>query len=129
VIALFIAAMEKGHVPVVHGDGLQSRDFTYVANCVQAIRQAAEAPGVSGQVFNVGTGSSVTVLGLVATLNKLLGTSMQAQHADPRAGDVRYSQADITRTHRDLGYAPAVAFEDGLAKTLAWYRGEKWEQS
>ncbi|HEX3151305.1 MAG TPA: NAD-dependent epimerase/dehydratase family protein [Gemmataceae bacterium] len=126
VIALFIAAMEKGQIPIVHGDGLQSRDFTYVANCVQAIRKAGDAPRVSARVFNVGTGSSVTVLDLVNVLNKLMGKAIQAKHADPRAGDVRYSQADITRTRRDLGYEPTVSFEDGLAKTLAWYRGEKW---
>jgi UDP-glucose 4-epimerase len=126
VIALFVAAMEKGQVPVVHGDGLQSRDFTYVANCVQAIRKAGEASGVSGRVFNVGTGSSVTVLDLVAVLNKLMGKSIQARHAEPRSGDVRYSQADITRTRRDLGYEPTVPFEDGLAKTLGWYRGQSW---
>jgi UDP-glucose 4-epimerase len=127
VIAIFTALMEKGTAPAVHGDGLQSRDFTYVANCVQAIMKAAEAKGVSGNVYNVGTGSSVTVLELVAALNKLMRTNLTAKHADPRAGDVRYSKADISRTQKDLGYEPTVAFEHGLAKTLAWYRGEKWD--
>ncbi|MBO0698253.1 MAG: LPS biosynthesis protein WbpP, partial [Zavarzinella sp.] len=73
------------------------------------------------------TGRSVTVLDLVAALNKLLGTSLKPQHADSRAGDVRYSKADISRARKDLGYDPTVSFEDGLAKTLTWYRGEKWE--
>jgi len=127
VIALFVAGMQKGVAPTVHGDGLQSRDFTYVGNCVQAIVKAAEAPGVSGKVYNVGTGRSVTVLDLVAALNTLMGTSLVPAHAGPRAGDVRYSQADISRARRDLGYDPRVPFEAGLAKTLAWYRGEKWE--
>src|SRR5262245_39830277 len=127
VIAIFTAAMQKGTPPTVHGDGGQSRDFTYVANCVQAIIKASEAPGVSGKVFNVGTGRSVTVLELVAALNKVLGTSLTPKHADPRAGDVRYSKADISRTRKELGYEPSVAFEAGLAKTLAWYKGEKWE--
>ena len=127
VIALFIAAMQKGEGPTVHGDGLQSRDFTYVANCVQAIRKAGEAPGVSGKVFNVGTGRSVTVLDLVAALNKLMGQSLAVKHAGPRAGDVRYSQADISRTRREIGYEPAVSFGEGLAKTLAWYQGKKWD--
>jgi UDP-glucose 4-epimerase len=127
VIAIFTALMKQGKAPTVHGDGLQSRDFTYVANCVQAILKAGEAKGASGNVYNVGTGRSVTVLDLVAALNKLLGTSFKALHADPRAGDVRYSMADISRARRDLGYDPTVSFEDGLAKTLAWYRGEKWE--
>jgi UDP-glucose 4-epimerase len=127
VIAIFTALMEKGTAPTVHGDGLQSRDFTYVANCVQAIMKAAEAPGVSGKVYNVGTGRSVTVLDLVAALNKLMGKNLTAKHADPRAGDVRFSLADISRTRKDVGYNPTVTFEEGLAKTLAWYRGEKWE--
>ena len=127
VIAIFTAAMQLGQAPTVHGDGLQSRDFTYVANCVQALMKAAEAPGVSGKVFNVGTGRSVTVLQLVEALNKIMGTNLTAKHADPRAGDVRYSLADISRTRKDLGYNPTIPFEEGLAKTLAWYRGEKWD--
>ena len=127
VIAIFTAAMTADKAPTVHGDGLQSRDFTFVGNCVQAIVKASEAPGVSGKVYNVGMGSSVTVVGLVAALNKLMGKSLKVIHGETRAGDVRYSQADITRTRADLGYSPTVSFEDGLAKTLAWYRGEKWE--
>lgn len=127
VIALFAAAMEAGKSPTIHGDGLQSRDFTYVANCVQAIRRAGEARDVSGNVYNVGTGGSVTVLELVAALNKLLGTSLEPTHSEPRAGDVRYSEADITRARRDLGYEPDVSFETGLAKTLNWYRGKAWQ--
>ncbi|HVK10987.1 MAG TPA: NAD-dependent epimerase/dehydratase family protein [Gemmataceae bacterium] len=127
VIAIFTAAMTADKAPMVHGDGLQSRDFTYVGNCVQAIVKASEAPGVSGKVYNVGMGSSVTVLGLVAALNKLMGKSLKVNHGETRAGDVRYSQADISRTRADLGYSPTVSFEDGLAKTLAWYRGEKWD--
>lgn len=127
VIAIFTALMEKGTAPTVHGDGLQSRDFTYVANCVQALVKASEAANVSGNVYNVGTGQSVTVLQLIEAINKLMGTKFAAKHADPRAGDVRYSLADISRTRKDLGYNPTVTFEDGLAKTLAWYRGEKWE--
>lgn len=127
VIAIFTAAMQKGAAPMVHGDGLQSRDFTYVGNCVQAILKAGEAKGVSGKVFNVGTGRSVTVLDLVDALNQLMGTKLQAKHADSRQGDVRYSLADISRTRAELGYDPTVTFEQGLAKTLAWYRGEKWD--
>lgn len=122
VIALFIAAMSAGKAPTVHGDGLQSRDFTYVDNAVQALTKAAEAPGISGNVYNVGTGSSVTLLELVAALNKLLGTKLEPTFGPTRTGDVRYSQADISRTRRDLGYNPDVTFEEGLARTLDWCR-------
>jgi UDP-glucose 4-epimerase len=122
VIALFIAAMSAGKTPTVHGDGLQSRDFTYVTNAVQALMKAAEAPGASGNVYNVGTAANITVLDLVAALNKLLGTDLKPIHADPRAGDVRFSRADIRRTRTELGYEPDVTFEDGLARTLRWHR-------
>jgi UDP-glucose 4-epimerase len=127
VIALFAAVMQAGQSPTIHGDGQQARDFTYVANCVQALRRAGVAPGVSGNVFNVGTGRSVTVRELVAALNALLGSALEPKFVAPRAGDVHFSQADIARARRDLGYDPQVSFEAGLARTLAWYRGERWE--
>jgi UDP-glucose 4-epimerase len=126
VIAIFTALMTQNKAPLIHGDGLQARDFTYVANAVQALMKAAEAPGVSGNVYNVGTGGSITVLQLVDAMNRLMGKSLVATHADPRAGDVRFSQADISRTTNDLGYLPTVTFEEGLAKTLKWYAGEDW---
>jgi UDP-glucose 4-epimerase len=122
VIALFTAAMTAGRAPKVYGDGLQSRDFTYVTDAVQALVRAAETPGVSGRVYNIGTGRSVSVLDLVAALNRLLHTELAARHEPARAGDVRHSRADISRARRDLGYEPAVAFEQGLARTLQWYR-------
>ncbi len=122
VIALFIAAMAGGRTPRVDGDGLQSRDFTYVANVVQALTKAADAPGISGRVYNIGTGRSITVLDLIAALNHLLRTSTVPQHGPPRAGDVRYSLAEISKARRDLGYDPTISFEEGLKRTLAWYR-------
>jgi UDP-glucose 4-epimerase len=119
VIALFAAAMARGERPRVHGDGRQGRDFTYVANAVQALVKAADAPAgaVSGNVYNVGTGRSVTVLELIAALNELLGTGLEPEFGPPRAGDVRFSRADIRRAHTDFGYAPAVPFEEGLRRT------------
>ena len=122
VIALFIAALAGGRAPIVHGDGLQSRDFTYVGNAVQAVLKAAEAPGVSGKVYNVGTGCRVTVLDLVASLNRLLGSNLQPQFGPARAGDVRDSCADIRRARQDLGYDPQISFDEGLARTLEWYQ-------
>jgi UDP-glucose 4-epimerase len=122
VIALFAAALGQGRRPTVFGDGLQSRDFVYASDVVQALTKAAAAPGVSGKVYNIGTGRSVNLLELVAALNRLLGTDLQPVHAPPRAGDVRHSRADIRRARAELGYEPAVPFEQGLAETLRWFR-------
>ena len=122
VIALFTAAMSEGRAPTIQGDGLQSRDFTYVANAVQALMRAAEAPEVSGNVYNVGMGQTVTLRELVTTLNGILGTDFEPNFAPARAGDVKFSRADIRRTRADLGYEPMVEFEEGLARTVAWYQ-------
>jgi UDP-glucose 4-epimerase len=122
VIALFIDAMINGRTPTVHGDGLQSRDFTYVDNAVQALRKAADAPAAPGNVYNVGTGESFTVLDLVAALNRVLGKNVRPNFGPARTGDVRYSRAVITRARCDLGYKPEVSFEEGLKRTVAWYR-------
>jgi UDP-glucose 4-epimerase len=122
VIALFIAAMNDGRTPRVYGDGLQSRDFTYVTNAVQAVLKAAEAPGVAGRVYNIGQGGSVNLLQLVEHLNQLLGSRIVPQHGPARVGDVRHSQADITRARRDLGYDPQVSFIEGLRLTLESHR-------
>jgi UDP-glucose 4-epimerase len=127
VIAIFTALMERGEIPTVHGDGLQSRDFTYVGNAVQAIMKAGSVPGVGGRVYNVGTGKRITLLELVAALNKLMGKNLQPKHAASRTGDVRFSLADISRTRADLGYDPTIPFEEGLARTLRWTRGEAWQ--
>ncbi len=121
VIALFTAMMARGDLPMVHGDGLQSRDFTYVANAVHALRRAAEVPDVSGNVYNVGTGRSVTVRELIQALNDVLETELEPVYGASRVGDVKFSRADLRRTSADLGYAPKVSFEDGLRTTVAWY--------
>jgi UDP-glucose 4-epimerase len=122
VIALFTAALSEGRTPTIFGDGLQSRDFTFVTDVVQALLKAAQVPGISGRVYNVGTGRSVNLLELAAALNRQLGTNITPKHAAARAGDVRHSRADIRRARQELGYEPAVAFEQGLADTLRWYR-------
>ena len=118
VIALFLEAMSQGRAPTIYGDGLQARDFVYVDNVIEALLQAAQAPLAIGKVYNIGNGRSTTILELVHHLNHLLGTTIEPVHAPPRAGDVRFSEADITRARQDLGYSPAVSFEEGLARTL-----------
>ncbi len=125
VISLFVAALLEGRTPTIFGDGLQTRDFCYVANVVQAMMKAAQAPAASGNVYNIGTGRSITVLELIEELNRILGTNVQAKHAPPRAGDIRYSQADITRARRDLGYEPSVSFSEGLRRTIESFVPDK----
>ena len=124
VIAIFTALLTAGRTPTVHGDGLQSRDFVSVTDVAKALILAAEVPGISGQIYNVGTGRSVTLLDLIAVLNELLGTNAVAVHGPIRAGDVRHSRAKIDRIRRDLGFDPSVSFEEGLRQTLEWYRSE-----
>ena len=125
VIAIFTAALTAGRTPSVFGDGLQSRDFVYVADVANALLRAAEVPGVSGRVYNVGRGGSITLLDLIASLNRLLGTTITANHGPERAGDIRHSRAKIDRIKADLGYSSSISFDEGLRRTLEWYRGMK----
>ena len=122
VIAIFAAALGEGRAPTIFGDGQQTRDFVCVSDVVAALQLAAQRPGVSGQVCNVGTGRGTSLLELIAALNRLLGTTVTPRHAEARPGDIRHSRADITRARRLLGYDPVVSFEEGLAQTLQWYR-------
>ncbi len=122
VIPLFITAMLAGQQPVVYGDGLQSRDFTYVANVVHANLLAAEAKGVAGRMFNVANGKTTDLLTLIAMLNRFLGTDVKPRHDPPRVGDVRESLADITQARQMLGYEPQVDFEEGLSRSIDYYR-------
>ena len=124
VTAKFCTALLKGQRPVVHGDGLQSRDFTYVANAVSANLRAAEAPveRVAGRVFNVACGQSVTLLQILADLNELTGQSLEPEFQPGRIGDVRSSLADISAAREAFGYEPLVTWKEGLARTLEFYR-------
>lgn len=122
VIPMFISRLLAGKQPLVHGDGLQSRDFTFVANVVHANLLAADAPGVAGRVFNIANGKSISLVELLAALNRQLGTNVQSRHTDPRPGDIRESMADITQAVKLLGYEPQVPFEEGLRRSIAYYR-------
>lgn len=124
VIAIFTALMSQGKAPTVHGDGTQCRDFTYVANATQALLKAMDVPGVSGKVYNVGTGRNITLLDLVDALNKVLGTNLKPGFGPGRPGDPKFSLADISRAKAELGYQPDVGLEEGLKRTLEWYRSK-----
>ncbi|MCD6052280.1 MAG: NAD-dependent epimerase/dehydratase [Verrucomicrobia bacterium] len=127
VIAKFCTAMLKGETPVIFGDGLQSRDFTYIDNVVQANLMAAEAPAekVAGGVFNAATGHSVTLLDLVQDLNDLTGQAIKPRFEPGRAGDVRSSLADNSAAEKAFGYKATVTWKEGLAKTLEFYRSQQ----
>ena len=119
VISLFIRWMSQGRRPTVFGDGLQTRDFTYVANVVRANLLAMDAPGpLGGAVVNIGTGRRISLLDLIATLNRLLGTDLQPEFRPDRPGDVRDSLAALDWAEALIGYEPSVTFEEGLARTL-----------
>lgn len=124
VIAIFIAALAANRAPTIHGDGLQARDFTYVTDAVQALLKAATVPAAVGRVYNIGTGKSQTVVDLVATLKQLLHYRVEPVFGPARPGDVRTSCADIRRARAELGFEPEVTFEEGLRRTIDWYRGE-----
>jgi UDP-glucose 4-epimerase len=124
VIALFIAAMREGRQPMIYGDGLQSRDFTYVTNAVQVVLKAGQAPAGVGNVYNIGQGGSINLLQLVEALNQILGKNLVPVHGPARIGDVRHSQADISRAKADLGYAPDVSFQEGLRRTVEAMAGK-----
>jgi nucleoside-diphosphate-sugar epimerase len=122
VISLFIKALSEGTQPVIYGDGEQTRDFTYVTNVVDGVLRAAETPGVGGEVFNVATSSRTSLNQLLATLKKIFGSNVEPIYREARAGDVRDSQADISKAQQMLGYHPTVGLEEGLRKTVDWFR-------
>jgi len=122
VIPLFITAMLKGQQPKVHGDGEQSRDFTFVKNVVHGNLLAAEAKNVAGKTINVANGRTTSLLSLIRQLNELLGTQLEPDFQPPRVGDVKNSLADISRAHELLGYEPPVSFEAGLKQSIEYYK-------
>jgi UDP-N-acetylglucosamine/UDP-N-acetyl-alpha-D-glucosaminouronate 4-epimerase len=122
VISLFVEALSEGRAPTIHGDGQQTRDFTFVTDVVAAVLRCCEAPGVAGEVINVAGGGRISLLELVRTLQAVLRTDVQPVLGPPREGDVRDSQADIYKARQLLGFDPRVNLEEGLRRTVAWYR-------
>ncbi len=122
VIPRFLRAYLEGEAPTIHGDGRQSRDFTYVDNVVEANFLAAEAPGADGEVINVACGERVTLLELCAELERLVGRRIPARFDAEQKGDVKHSLADIEKARRLLGYAPGVGLAEGLRRLVDWTR-------
>jgi UDP-N-acetylglucosamine/UDP-N-acetyl-alpha-D-glucosaminouronate 4-epimerase len=123
VISVFTRALLENRAPTIYGDGEQTRDFTYIANVVDGVLRACRA-NVSGRVINVATGSRISLNQLFSALRGLTGADVNPRYGPSRPGDVRDSQADITRARELLGYEPTVSFEDGLRRTVDWYRTE-----
>ncbi len=123
VISLFVRAFADGQAPMIHGDGRQTRDFTYVTDVVNGVLRCCEAPNVAGEVINVAAGGRVSLLDLVRSLQVILKKDIAPVLGPPRKGDVQDSQADIFKARQLLGFEPAVAFGDGLRHTVDWFLG------
>ena len=125
VIPRFILWGSRRKPLLVHGDGTQSRDFTYIDNVVSAnlLAARADAAAVSGKSYNVGCGTRASLLDIIALLERMLGHPLERRHQPRRAGDVPHTLADIGRAKRDLGYEPLVTFEEGLRRTVQFFTG------
>lgn len=122
VISIFMRSVVERTAPTIHGDGEQSRDFTYVEDVAELCLKASRAPGAAGKMYNAGNGNRYTLNQVWRTLAGIEGVDITPLHSAPREGDVRDSQADTTAAVRDLGHAPRFSLEQGLKRTLAWYR-------
>jgi nucleoside-diphosphate-sugar epimerase len=118
VVPRFVTAIDAGRPVEIHGDGEQSRDFTYVGNVVDATVRAGDAAGASGEIFNVAAGSPASVNLIADTIGEILGKPVERRHLPSRAGDIRNSWADLSKSERMLGYTPKIALEDGLRRTV-----------
>src|SRR5579863_2861539 len=124
VLSLFMKALIERAPPTIFGDGEQTRDFTYVEDVAALCLKAAAAPGVAGKTYNAGNGNRYTLNYVWGLLQTIEGITLPPNYAAPRAGDVRDSQADTTAVRRDLGHSPQYSLEEGLRRTLAWYRAQ-----
>lgn len=122
VIPRFATSLLSGGQPTIFGDGEQSRDFTFIANVIQANLKAATAPDVAGEAFNIGCGTQTSLNQLVEKLSQIVGRPAKPKYEPVRKGDVRHSVADISKAGRMLGYSPAVTLEAGLQRVVDWFR-------
>ena len=121
-IPAFVTAILKDKQPTVYGDGLQSRDFTYIDNVVEANLLAADAKHTEGEVLNIACGLKITVNEVIDIINELTGKNIKPVYADPQPGDVKHSLADISLAEKTIGYKPTVSFKQGLQLAIEWYR-------
>lgn len=125
VLARFITSMLAGVSPEIYGNGMQSRDFTFIDDVVEANMLAASVPAIGGEVFNVACGQRHTLLETYEIAAELIQFPGRPKFLPARPGDIRHSQADISRAQRVLGYEPKVSFRSGLQRTIAWYQDER----
>lgn len=122
VIPNFVTATIKGTPATIYGDGLQSRDFCFIENVIEANLLACTAKDAPGEVMNIACGEAITLLGVLETIQETLGKKIPPKHDPPRAGDIKHSLADIGKARRILGYTGKVKFKEGIARTIAWYQ-------
>lgn len=127
-IPAFVVSILKDTPPTVYGDGLQSRDFTFIDNVVNANLLAARAKRTAGQVVNIACGEAITINAIIDMINEIVGKDVKAEYEPDRTGDVKHSLADITKANEIIGYAPSVTFKEGLQKAIDWYRENLLEQ-
>ena len=127
VVPTFIDALLDGERPVIYGDGSQTRDFTYIDNVIEGTVLALTAPEVAGKVYNIAYGEGVTVNALFELLREIVGADVEPRYVEARAGEVRHSQADISRATKELGYRPSISLREGLSLTVEYYRGRRSE--
>ena len=129
VISLFTAALLEGRSPKIYGDGGQTRDFTYVSDVADGILLALSAPEAAGQAINLARGGRTSIDSLYAMLQRAIGVEREALHEEPRTGDIRDSQADISRARKLLGFEPSVTVEEGLRRTVEWQRANSVQRT
>jgi nucleoside-diphosphate-sugar epimerase len=125
VIPRFSTRLLSSQAPIVYGDGEQTRDFTYIANVIDANWKAATSPNIAGEAFNIGCGTRTSLNQLIEKMNDILGSRIQPKYEAARQGDVRHSLADVSKAVRMVGYSPAISLEAGLRHVLDWYRARK----
>jgi nucleoside-diphosphate-sugar epimerase len=129
VIPIFIREMLEGRPATIHGDGEQTRDFVFVEDVVKAFILATEMEENLGDVFNIGGGTSISILDLAYTLQQIIPDSLEPIYASPRLGDIRFSEADITRAESALGFRPTIDLKDGLESTVEWFQALRSRES